>query len=732
MISFFANNKIKGLLVLFFVINVCTMLALTSDLSMAANTHDAALGQALSEVKIVKAPKQQQDKRKKKQNYTSTLQTRSVSNTGSVQTGLLDITSDNTVGGAVSSQHGATVAIGAADLSRINADEIKVQTTNTVGQSVSARGDETRFRMGTVDASGLDTGRLNINTKSTIAGGVSVKDGQDVSIGVVEMGNAINTKRKSSKHSTTNWPNNTEKMGFRDIDNYGAAVDLTEALIDQVSNDEATDDTNGMCQRICINDKNCCQPAENMQECHVIDGCSAVADTLRGNTFGEPNGPVYSDTRGYIPCNSHDQCYQTCGTDKLACDMQLYYDMVNECRKNNEISQEDTILSTSELEQKGDIAKDGVSKIKDDGKDALKKGATKTATIIVVSAVETGGVSVGPAVVAGGEEALKSFIKDAVLHSTFDPNYRYAGKEIILGIPHLAEGLLTTGSNKLTNIREKSHEYADQSINAINESSNIANKVIDNAGDKAGTLIYDIADSIETMGDFSEEITGKYAQAIEPKSSFIDAIAVEQTNSCQLDSKFYDYMRCKALHIREDIGSDIMNGSKSITSGLSWVTMKAESFFLHNSGKIANVASQFIAEDVRFWGAVGIGTVKKIAKVQVNMKKNVAVAYVLLTDTVIDKWTSSIKSNLDLSAKGINIVRSLIYDCLSTAETYFVGVQVAGEEHFRGNNTPCSANKIVPEDDKCCVVNPSYRYHVPELMDNQQNKYPSPYDKCHQ
>jgi len=31
-------------------------------------------------------------------------------------------------------------------------------------------------------------------------------------------------------------------------------------------------------------------------------------------------------------CNSHDVCYGTCGSDRAACDLQFYLDMVNHCQ----------------------------------------------------------------------------------------------------------------------------------------------------------------------------------------------------------------------------------------------------------------------------------------------------------------------------------------------------------------------------------------------------------------
>jgi hypothetical protein len=57
---------------------------------------------------------------------------------------------------------------------------------------------------------------------------------------------------------------------------------------------------------------------------HEIDGCSWSPD------FIIPC-PWVSITPA---CNNHDECYQTCGSDKSACDSNLYNDIVAICRAN--------------------------------------------------------------------------------------------------------------------------------------------------------------------------------------------------------------------------------------------------------------------------------------------------------------------------------------------------------------------------------------------------------------
>jgi hypothetical protein len=89
---------------------------------------------------------------------------------------------------------------------------------------------------------------------------------------------------------------------------------------------------------------------QKMDEPHIIDGCS-VPGILggqdpcggvlgKGSTeFGRPqrtdNGNVMEpgDSVDDLPCNKHDICYQTCGSDKSQCDQQMYDDMMAVCNK---------------------------------------------------------------------------------------------------------------------------------------------------------------------------------------------------------------------------------------------------------------------------------------------------------------------------------------------------------------------------------------------------------------
>jgi len=83
--------------------------------------------------------------------------------------------------------------------------------------------------------------------------------------------------------------------------------------------------------------------------CHEIDGCSApFSDSFRddptGGTLGRHSTAFGKDVlttdfdphglapRDDLPCNHHDVCYQTCGSDKLTCDNAMYRDMLDVCQ----------------------------------------------------------------------------------------------------------------------------------------------------------------------------------------------------------------------------------------------------------------------------------------------------------------------------------------------------------------------------------------------------------------
>jgi hypothetical protein len=89
--------------------------------------------------------------------------------------------------------------------------------------------------------------------------------------------------------------------------------------------------------------------AGQSNRCHKIDGCSApFPDSFRqdptGGTLGRRSTAFGKDTsktdfdphglapRDDLPCNHHDVCYQTCGSDKVTCDDTMFRDMQAVCR----------------------------------------------------------------------------------------------------------------------------------------------------------------------------------------------------------------------------------------------------------------------------------------------------------------------------------------------------------------------------------------------------------------
>ena len=733
----FPIEKDKGRCYLLITIILCILL-LSFNLSMAANTHDITLGQALDNVKIVTTPKQTQDKRKKENKSTTASRTGKRNNTGSVQTGLLDVYSGNTVGGTVKSRHGATVAIGAADLSRIKADKIQIKTTNTVGRSVKARGDETRFRMGTVDVSELDTGRLNIKTDSTINGNVSVRNGQDVSIGVVELGTSKKNKKKDKEK---NIPHGMQVLDdlvhLQAIRQLGHAV---KSVVTHSTTNKPSKTVNQVCRPACTPGLGDCCQAALQGTCYDINGCSTVADTLRNNIFGIPGGPVYTNDGAYVPCNSHDQCYQTCGTHKWACDLQLYYDMVDECRRNHEIQPEQHRLTLEELEANATAARQGLDRIKKDGVQAALEGVNTTIIFIESPAIKPGGLSISPAIQKGIETTQQNFSKYIVIGITTDQDYRYAFRQIILGIPHIVDGPIRENlpaiNNLINNLYKKEHELNGHLVRSIDNVSHQANVLTDKISNKSITLVYDAAAAVEEAGEGVKDLLGDTVAQIMPQESFPDVAQMEPGYSCTANpgmKGFFNFLGCKAKHIPGDVSS-AMQATWSVGS---WTARKGSGYLLNGTQKVVDTVGNSIADDIRFAGILGTKSFQNRGHDIINNFHDSLATPLLDFDQDVNMTSSTLTSTLTSFVDNTHKNRAQKYDCLSTAETYFIGVDIFGQKHFRGEGKPCSDNSInmkdgsavTKEDKKCCVVNPHYKYHLPEELNKNYN---SPQGTCQQ
>lgn len=74
---------------------------------------------------------------------------------------------------------------------------------------------------------------------------------------------------------------------------------------------------------------------EQNDEEYEVDGCSipyAVAEAIGAYTQDNPTGCNGPNTSFYEPCRSHDECYQTCDSDKInECDNGLNADMEDVC-----------------------------------------------------------------------------------------------------------------------------------------------------------------------------------------------------------------------------------------------------------------------------------------------------------------------------------------------------------------------------------------------------------------
>ncbi len=662
---------------------------------MAANTHDITLGQALDNVKIVTAPKQTQDKRKKENKSTTASRTGKRNNTGSVQTGLLDIYSGNTVGGTVKSRHGATVAIGAADLSRIKADKIQVQTTNTVGRSVKARGDETRFRMGTVDVSELDTGRLNIKTDSTIKGNVSVRNGQDVSIGVVEMGKESPAeKQRLKKDISRNIPQQPLQKKTSNK-NYGHGIEQNT-----IKHDDNVD-ANQICSNadICTDYSTLCCP--DTSDCYTINGCSG---TVLPDWF-------YHSVSFEQACNKHDMCYQTCNTEQRACDIQLYYDLVEQC---NNKGYED-INKTLSVDELNELAK----KVR-----VNEKIVRREETVVIVMS----------AVLAADLDPLgqyPNFILDITTNNPYDFKNE-AHKSIwhvniapVLGTIDTGLSTIAANGQRLTN---KLSQDFDTFIESASNNSNVlaeqTKKQIEKLTQNTEYLIYDISNGVKSTTSGMSLFFDGMAQQAAPKTDLEEAILKTQntSHSCVTDSLFVSLLSCFTT-----IPSNIWDGAEALNSTIEWSISKTNQLFYETLSDASEITGAMLGQTLDGIGYATADSLKYLGNTGIDFINLSTQGILNTTKSRADLSSNLLVFTLDTTSRTLMATSDFIFDCLDTARSIFTGVAAFGAASFQGFNdiAQCPNNKRSNEDDSCCVKNYNYDYHLDVL-----SSYTSPYDIC--
>ena len=667
--------------------------------SLAANSHDAILGQSLSTVKIVKAPqKVQENKQKSKQRKSSLHATGR--NTGSVQAGQLDINSTNTVGASINSRHGAAVAIGAADLSRIKADAVGIQTTNRVGQGVSARGDGTRFRMGTVDMAGVEGGRIGIETDNTIRGNVSVKDGQDVSIGVVEMGTTKKEKDSIGKNDLFygNYTSKIDDLGqFKKMGKYGQAIGLAQQ--NESGNGGEQDETNMICEdpSLLCNGKpksECCIPGENDPTCHTIDGCSAVRDNYKNGQFifGTTKNEFFMNG-SRLPCNSHDQCYQTCGTDRQACDLQMYFDMIETCKAQDKSISDEQVRNPEEVWQD-----------------------TKKGFVIFIDAKiseEIAGNAVAGAL--GAPMPIAMVIKFATKESIDQgvdlifPKKKQTENRLKIGALTLATANLPKLSSTLSDTQKAVDHFADQVNNQISNATKSAKNSLHDSVQDTQHFIYDIVSGIETAGQGLNSLMGQVAQQIAPQQTLHETLRQQYDSQLSAPcptSHFFSMVACNTEHMSKQV----LTKAKQAGAATKWIEQKASSMLVKGVGSTMDYAGNLIAQDLRFAGALGGEYIKYKGY---SMIDTTALSAKFLTSSLQKYGNSNLAALSFVANSGAYLTEKLgdlIFDCLATAETYYVGLRIFSGPFFRGNQQPCDDNKV-DGDERCCVVNPFYKYH---------------------
>jgi len=245
---------------------------------------------------------------------------------------------------------------------------------------------------------------------------------------------------------------------------------------------------------------------------------------------------------------------------------------------------------------------------------------------------------------------------------------------------------------------------------------------------------------VEEAGEGVEDLLVDAAAQIMPQESLADAVQMEPGYPCAADpgvKGFFNFLGCKAKHIPGDVSSAM----QATLSMESWAARKGSGYLLNGTGKVVDAVGSSIADDIRFDGILATKSSQYMGHEIINLAHDGTVAYLLFKDfgKKVKSYTKA--SALSSVAYTINKYRSLAYDCLSTAETYFIGVDLFGRFAFRGNGTPCSDNSIDMEygspvtnknkydDNECCVVNPHYKYHLP---DGLNINFDSPQGTCQQ
>ena len=397
-------------------------------------------------------------------------------------------------------------------------------------------------------------------------------------------------------------------------------------------------------------------------------------------------------------------------------------------------------LSVNELEEKSKLAQEGYEQLIKNVKDSAAEGLTETVIIIASTAPETGGATIVPALEEGLRKASISFIKKEAKDIITKPSARYTDIQIVMGVPHVIEGLSVQGAFKANNFYKKEHEINENLIHSIDNTTHQVNVSLDKTVNETITLVYDAAAVVEEAGEGIEDLMIDAAAQITPQESLADAVQIEPGYSCSADpgvKGFFNFLGCKAKHIPGDVSSAMQ---ATLSMG-SWAARQGSGYLLNGTGKVADAVGSSIADDIRFVGILGAKSSQHMGHEIINLAHDGTVSSLLFFDQKLENTTHTLASTLRATGHGINKLRSLVYDCLSTAETYFIGVDLLGRFAFRGNGTPCSDNSIDMEygspvtdknkdDDKeCCVVNPHYKYHLPEGVNIN---FDSPQGTCQQ
>jgi len=201
--------------------------------------------------------------------------------------------------------------------------------------------DGTKLDTGNVNIKSIQADSITIKTKNVVRGDIQATDGSSVSIGSTAIGSAINENTSQGGNQSGTNPDTSQRV----IPPSDTALFLPPGGVSAIPGltpgvQKTVDDCLDMIDK---KSEKCSIKCAQTTGCNIVDGCSIpfpdsdwVGSLLGKGLFGSEEsccsnliGPSSLD----LPCNNHDRCYQTWGSNKILCDLTLADEIFTKCMK---------------------------------------------------------------------------------------------------------------------------------------------------------------------------------------------------------------------------------------------------------------------------------------------------------------------------------------------------------------------------------------------------------------